>query len=114
MARAQAGVAWPSVLVLILCFLAPPVGLLAWVLGSEHQRPHYLRSRWVRAGLVLLIVGATPLVAIILAAQIGLWPDPNPNPIGPGLLFFFSGMVGTGCLAIGAVLVWLELRRQAT
>ena len=110
MVRSQAGVAWPNILVLILCFLAPPVGLLAWVLGNERQRPMYLRSWWVRAGLALLLLGATPLVAIILAAQLGLWPDPDPNPVGPGLLFFFSGIVATVCLAIGAVWVWLELR----
>jgi hypothetical protein len=65
----------------------------------------------VRAGLAILLLGASPLVAIILAARIGLWPDPNPNPVGPGLLFLFSGVVATGCLAIGAVWVWLELRR---
>ena len=111
MARSQAEVAWPNVLVLILCLVAPTVGLLAWVLGNGSQRPIYLRSRWVRAGLAILLLGASPLVAIILAAQIGLWPDPNPNPVGPGLLFFFSGVVATGCLAIGAVWVWLELRR---
>lgn len=113
MARSRTGVAWPSILVLILCFLAPPVGLLAWVLGNGRQRSIYLRSWWIRTGLALLFLGATPLIAIILAAQIGLWPDPNPNPIGPGLLFFFSGVVATGCLAIGAVWVWLELREPA-
>ena len=113
MARSHSSVAWPSILVLILCFLAPPVGLLAWVLGNGRQRPVYLRSWWVRVGVVLLLLGATPLVAIILAAQLGLWPDPNPNPVGPGLLFFFSGTIATGCLAIGAIWVWFELRRSA-
>ena len=96
---------------MVLCVLAPTVGLLAWVFGSGAARPAYLRSRWVRAGLALLVVGAAPLVAIILAAKLGLWPDPDPNPVGPGLLFFFSGVVATVCLAIGVALVWLELRR---
>lgn len=105
--------AWPNVLVLLLCFLAPPLGLLAWVLGNEAQRAAYLRSRWVRAGLTLLLLGSAPLVAIIVAAQIGLWPDPNPNPVGPGLLFFLSGILATACLAIGAVWVWVELRQKA-
>ena len=40
-------------------------------------------------------VGAGPLVFIIAAAALGLWPDPNPNPIGPGLLFFFTFWSGT-------------------
>ena len=73
----------------------------------------YLRSWWVRIGAGVLILGAAPLVFIIIAAAIGLWPDPNPNPIGPGMLFFVSGVAATGCLAIGAVWVWLDLRRAA-
>ena len=103
----------PSALVLLLCVLVPTLGLLAWIFGSGAQRPIYLRSWWVRAGLTLLLVGSAPLVAIIVAAKVGLWPDPNPNPIGPGMLFFVSGVAATGCLAIGAVWVWLDLRRAA-
>lgn len=103
----------PSALVLLLCVLAPTVGLLAWVFGSGAQRPTYLRSWWVRVGPALLLVGSVPLVAIIVAAKVGLWPDPNPNPIGPGMLFFVSGVVATVCLAIGAVWVWLDLRQSA-
>ena len=102
---------WPNLVVLLLCLLAPPLGLIVWVLGNEAQRGAYLRSWWVRAGLTLLLLGAAPLVTIIVAAKIGLWPDPNPNPVGPGLLFFGSGVLATVCLAIGAVWVWLELRR---
>jgi hypothetical protein len=29
------------------------------------------------------------------------------------MLFFFSGMLATGCLATGAVSVWWELRQPA-
>jgi hypothetical protein len=83
------------------------------VFGSGDARPAYLRSGWVRAGLTLLAIGAAPLIAIILAAKVGLLPDPNPNPVGPGLVFFFSCVAATVCLAIGVALVWLELRRRA-
>src|SRR6478735_3541557 len=31
-----------------------------------------------------------PPLAIILAASLGLLSDPDPNPIGPGLLAFFT------------------------
>lgn len=110
MPDSEAGGSWPNILVLILCFLAPPVGLAAWVLGNGAQRAAYLKSWWVRAGLALLLLGAAPLVGIILAAKVGIYPDPNPNPVGAGMLFFFSGMLATGCLAIGAVWVWWELR----
>jgi hypothetical protein len=99
--------------VLLLCILAPPLGLLAWVFGSGAHRPAYLRSGWVRTGLTLLLLGSAPLVAIILAAAVGLWPDPNPNPVGPGLLFFFAGVLATVCLAVGVVTVWLQLRRAS-
>jgi hypothetical protein len=32
-------------------------------------------------------------------------PDPNPNPIGPGLLFFFAAWPAIICLLIGIVQV---------
>ena len=61
----------------------------------------YWQSWWVRAGIGLLIVGIGPLVFIIVAAAIGLWPDPNPNPIGPGLLFFFTFWPAVLCVVVG-------------
>jgi hypothetical protein len=39
-------------------------------------------------------------------AELGLWPDPNPNPIGPGLLFFFTFWPAVICLGIGVFQVW--------
>lgn len=64
-----------------------------------------LADRLVRWGLALLVVGTGPLCAIILAAALGLWPDPNPNPIGPGLLAFFTfwpalTLIGVGVLRV--------------
>jgi len=35
--------------------------------------------------------------------QAGLWPAPNPDPIGPGLLFFFTAWPAIICLIIGYV-----------
>jgi len=65
----------------------------------------YLNSKLVAAGLVLLLVGSGPLLLIIVAAAVGLWPDPNPNPVGPGLLFFFTFWPAVICLIIGVVRV---------
>ena len=62
-----------------------------------------LRSWWVRIGLGLLIVGAGPLATIIVLANLGLWPDPNPNPIGPGLLFALMFYPAVFCLFVGIV-----------
>jgi len=42
-------------------------------------------SKLFWAGLILLIAGITPLLAVILFSR-----DPNPNPIGFGLLFFVT------------------------
>jgi len=57
----------------------------------------------VRIGLGLLVIGTGPLLFIIVAAAVGLWPDPNPNPIGPGLLFFFTAWPAVICLVVGIV-----------
>jgi hypothetical protein len=46
-------------------------------------------------------LGTGPLVFIIAAAALGLWPDPNPNPIGPGLLAFLTFWPGVICLVVG-------------
>jgi hypothetical protein len=65
----------------------------------------YLRSRLVQVGGGLLVLGTGPLVFIIAAAAVGLWPDPNPNPIGPGLLAFVTFWPGVICLVVGIVQV---------
>ena len=65
----------------------------------------YLQNRFIRIGLVLIGVGWSPLCSIILLADLGLWPDPNPNPVGPGILFFFTGWPAIICLVIGMVQV---------
>src|SRR6266496_2202545 len=73
----------------------------------------YLQSLWVKVGLGLLLVGAGPLVFIIGAAALGLWPDPNPNPVGPGLLFFFTFWPAVICIVIGAIRVRISKRRKS-
>lgn len=65
----------------------------------------YLSSNWVRVGLALLLVGTGPLLFIIGAAAAGLWPDPNPNPVGPGLLCALTFWPALICLVVGVVRV---------
>jgi hypothetical protein len=49
------------------------------------------------------------LFGIILLTEAGVWPDPNPNPIGPGLFFFFTFWPSVICPGIGTFRV---LRKQ--
>jgi hypothetical protein len=70
-----------------------------------------LRSRLVQIGLAVLVLGSAPLFLIIAAASVGLWPDPNPNPIGPGILAFLTVWPGVIILALGVVGVWRRRRR---
>jgi hypothetical protein len=63
----------------------------------------YFENRLFKIGFWLLVLGSGPLVVIILLASLGLWPDPNPNPIGPGLLFFFTFWPAVVCLVVGFV-----------
>jgi hypothetical protein len=65
----------------------------------------YLQSRLVKIGLGLLIVGTGPLVFIVAAAALGLWPDPYPNPVGPGLLSFLTFWPSIICIVIGVIRV---------
>jgi hypothetical protein len=69
------------------------------------MRP-YLEARLVQVGLGGLVLGTGPLLLIIVAAALGLWPDPNPNPIGPGILAFFTFWPSVICLTAGVVRVW--------
>lgn len=68
----------------------------------------YLANRWFKAGFWLAVLGWGPLWGIVLLDAIGLWPDPNPNPIGPGLLFFFTFWPAVLLLGIGV----FQVRRQ--
>lgn len=66
----------------------------------------FFSNRWSKIGIALVVFGWGPLLLIIFLAAIGLWPDPNPNPIGPGLLFFFTSWPAIICLGMGAFQTW--------
>ena len=73
----------------------------------------YLRSRLVQVGLGLLVVGSGPLMGIILAAKLGFLRDPDPNPIGPGILCGLTFWPAVICLILGVVQVRRARRRGA-
>jgi hypothetical protein len=72
----------------------------------------YFSNGLFTAGLIVLVLGSSPLIAIILLAKIGVWPDPDPNPIGPGLLTFITFWPGVLLMIIGAKRV--QARRRIT
>ena len=71
----------------------------------------YLQDRVVKIGLMILALGSFPLLAIIFLAKVGIWPDPNPNPIGPGLLMFLTFWPGVITLVSGLFSVKARLRK---
>ena len=56
---------------------------------------------WI--GFAVFVLGQLPLWTIIAAADAGLWPDPNPNPVGPGLLAFVTFWPGVALIALGVL-----------
>jgi hypothetical protein len=60
-----------------------------------------LKNKWGKIGAALVVLGWGPLLTVILLDAVGLWPDPNPNPIGFGLLFFVTFWPAVICLSIG-------------
>lgn len=65
----------------------------------------YLSNRWFKIGFWLVILGWGPLLSVVVLSAVHLWPDPNPNPIGFGLLFFVTSWPAVICLAVGAIQV---------
>ena len=65
---------------------------------------------WV--GLATAVLGSAPLLSVIAAAKIGVLDDPNPNPVGLGILAactFWPGIVLAG---VGSALSALDFRRS--
>ena len=60
-----------------------------------------LRSRYFLVGAPLLVFGTGPLLTVILLASLGLTRDPNPNPVGFGILAFLTFWPGVILLVLG-------------
>jgi hypothetical protein len=71
--------------------------------GPVDERAGWMQSRLVKLGAALLIFGTGPLLFIIAAAAVGLWPDPDPNPIGPGLLAAVTFWPAVICIVVGVL-----------
>ncbi len=72
-----------------------------------------LRNSWrFRIGIALLILGSGPLAGFVVAEALGLIADPNPNPIGLGLLFFLTFPIAA-ILIVSAVSRTSSARQRA-
>ena len=67
-----------------------------------------LANKWGKIGAALAVLGWGPLLLIVLLDAVGLWPDPNPNPVGPGLLFFVTFWPAVISLGVG----WYKGRNE--
>lgn len=50
----------------------------------------FWRSRYFVVGALLFVLGTGPLLTVIVLANLGLTRDPNPNPVGLGILAFLT------------------------
>jgi len=70
--------------------------------ASAPTAPTFGKSRWIRFGLVGLVLGTGPL---LLAVAISYWRgDNHPNPVGPGLLAMVTFWPSVSLILIGVVL----------
>ena len=71
-------------------------------------------SRLFWVGLVLLCAGTGPLLVVILMPELGLTSDPNPNPVGFGILALFTFWPSVILIVIGIVRTVLKRRALQT
>ena len=67
-------------------------------------RPRLRVHRLTWIGLAGAVLGTGPLVAVIVAARLGWTDDPNPNPVGFGMLAACTLVPSLVVAAIGAVI----------
>jgi len=56
---------------------------------------------WI--GLAVFCVGSGPLLSTLLLAWLGVTDDPDPNPVGFGILAFLTFWPGVGLMIVGIV-----------
>ncbi len=96
------------VVFVFVAVLALPLAPFAWALLSGTARKRYLRSWLLRAGAGCIVILALPLLMVGMAATLGLTRDPNPNPIGFGLLFVVGALIGAALALVGVVKTWWQ------
>jgi len=66
---------------------------------TSRRKRRAFRLLWI--GLALFVLGSGPLLITILLASFGLTRDPNPNPVGFGILAFLTFWPSVILIVIG-------------
>jgi len=61
----------------------------------------FWRSGYFIAGALVFVLGSGPLLTIIALAKLGFTKDPNPNPVGCGILAMFTFWPGLILMLVG-------------
>jgi hypothetical protein len=70
---------------------------------SREQPPRFRFTKLFWIGVVIFAVGCGPLLVFGLFVALGLNKDPNPNPVGLGMLAFFTFYPSLGLMLGGLV-----------
>ena len=79
-------------------------------MSTPRHRPRLRPLTW--AGLAIAATGSAPLLAVIAAAKIGWLDDPNPNPVGLGILAALTFWPGLALAGVGAAWSVLDVLRE--
>ena len=63
-----------------------------------HRAVH---NRLFLVGFLVFVFGSGPLLVVIAASKLGLISDPNPNPVGFGILAMFTFWPSIAMMAVG-------------
>ncbi len=61
----------------------------------------FWHSRYFVAGALLLVLGSGPLLIVGALASLGMTEDPNPNPVGFGILAFLTFWPSIALMVVG-------------
>jgi len=65
---------------------------------AQAHPPQFRLTRWFWIGVATFVVGSGPLLVIMLLANLGVTKDPNPNPVGPGIMAFLTFWPSVGVI----------------
>ena len=71
--------------------------------GSCPKKEQIMGKVILYIGLVILLLGCSPLLIVGLLSAIGIG-DPKPNPVGFGCLFYFTFWPGVILTAVGTLI----------